>query len=292
MMIENQFQLVKEIGQGSSGSVWLAIDQSTHQKCAVKIVTLIVLTQSRRIFAKIFELKKRFTNSFIGQSLLVLDLTINLSAFIGFPRFLSSGIDNFRRGYLAIEVLGPSLNKILQHSKQRMSTQTILQLGIQLVSIIRQLHKIGFVHRDLKPDNILLRSFDYSSPESSLISLIDFSASESYLSENGRHVQNERQSTFKGPSRKDDLLSIFYLLLYLKDGQLPWVIKQRDGKIKKMSFDQVTKAKQDFHSLIKMKSQTFIGIQHNQAIVGYGLEQAIIELVQQNGRIFRTIQVL
>ncbi|CDW86969.1 isoform 2 of casein kinase i isoform delta [Stylonychia lemnae] len=224
-MIENKFQLVREIGQGSTGSVWISkIPQFQNRQFQKRL-------SSYRSFRTLFE------------------------------------------------------ENIITFKTQNFYSNNALTR-----------HLTGFVHRDLKPDNILLRSFDYSSPESSLISLIDFSASQSYLCENGQHVQNERQSTFNGnfvfssiyqmlghsPSRKDDLLSIFYLLLYLKDGSLPWVIKQGDGKIKQMSFDQVRKAKQDFHSLIKMKSQT----------LGYGLEQGIIKLVQQNGRIFRTIQVL
>ncbi|CDW81237.1 ck1 family protein kinase [Stylonychia lemnae] len=169
-----------------------------------------------------------------------------------FPKYISSGYGKDNKSYLAIEVLGPSLKKLLHHSKHGVSLQTI--------NLIKKLHQIGFVHRDIKPDNILIRSFDLQSPESSLFALIDFSASETYIGENNKHIKNERQKRFNGnfafssvyqmlghsPSRKDDLLSIFYLLLFLKEGQLPWTVKQQDGTYKKQTFEQ----KPDYNQIL------------------------------------------
>lgn len=47
--------------------------------------------------------------------------------------------------------------------------------------MIKKLHEIGYVHLDIKPDNILIETSDFTCPRSLLVSLIDFSASRKFV---------------------------------------------------------------------------------------------------------------
>lgn len=60
------------------------------------------------------------------------------------------------------------------------------------------LHQLGYCHNDIKPDNILLFSGDYSRSESSILTLIDFSAAQRYLEDDGTHVKTKKSSDFNG----------------------------------------------------------------------------------------------
>ena len=64
----------------------------------------------------------------------------------------------------------------------------MFQIGLQITNCIEQLHKLGFLHLDIKGENILLDSNEYSAIESSRLHLIDFGLSESYLDHNGEHI--------------------------------------------------------------------------------------------------------
>jgi serine/threonine protein kinase len=57
------------------------------------------------------------------------------------------------------------------------------------------LHSLGFVHGDLKPQNILL-SKDLGNDQN--IYLIDFGISQSYLNDDGSHIDLDQNSGFKG----------------------------------------------------------------------------------------------
>ena len=84
------------------------------------------------------------------------------------------------------------------------------------------------------------------SVESSFITLIDFSVSTTFLDKDGAHKPDQDTHNFSGnliysslhvmklkskfqslnkiaPSRRDDMMSVMYLLLYLKQGSLPWM---------------------------------------------------------------------
>ncbi|CDW75518.1 casein kinase [Stylonychia lemnae] len=114
----------------------------------------------------------------------------------------------------------------------------------------------------------MLYSSDLSSPESSLVSLIDFSVSQRYMDQNSNHLPNEIKKEFNGniafssvyqmsgPSRRDDLLSIFYLLLFLKEGQLPWS-KHLNRQKKGYAFMQVQKEKGKFHGSLYCSNLNF-----------------------------------
>ena len=94
------------------------------------------------------------------------------------------------------------------------------------------MHDLGFVHNDIKLDNILVGFKDPA-----LLYLIDFGLTCRYLNEDGSHIEKEFLKKFSGnflfaslnscrgnnKSRRDDVQSAIYIMIYfLNDGQLPW----------------------------------------------------------------------
>jgi casein kinase 1 len=94
------------------------------------------------------------------------------------------------------------------------------------------MHSLGLIHNDIKLDNILVGAKDPS-----LIYLIDFGLASRYLDQDGNHIVKENLKKFSGnfvfasmnsckgysKSRRDDVQSAFFLLVYLlNDQRLPW----------------------------------------------------------------------
>ena len=100
-----------------------------------------------------------------------------------------------------------------------------------MIKILKHIHSLGYIHRDLKPANFITDTLDKSK-----IYCIDFGLSYVYM-KNNSHVPLDTNKSFCGTarwapisahighsqSRKDDLESICYILIYLYNGTLPWV---------------------------------------------------------------------
>jgi serine/threonine protein kinase len=110
-----------------------------------------------------------------------------------------------------------------------------------MLKILRFIHEKGFIHRDVKPDNFVL------SHDSTDIYIIDFGLCKRYIDNEDRHIKMRTQRDLVGtpnfvsinvhngiePSRRDDLISVAYVILHLINGGIPWQ-SQRENKYLKM----------------------------------------------------------
>lgn len=140
---------------------------------------------------------------------------------------------------IVMDLLGSSLEKLLETHK-KFGLKTIIHLAIEMIDTVKYIHKCGYIHRDIKPDNFVL---GYDDPKK--LYLIDFGLAKMYIDKYGNHNEYKNIKKFCGTaryasisahryreqSRKDDLESIGYILIYLYKGKLPWQgIKEKDKK--------------------------------------------------------------
>ena len=87
-----------------------------------------------------------------------------------------------------MESLGPSLFKLKEHCGGTLSLKSTLMVGIQLLRALRCIHEAGFVHRDLKPQNVTIGL----GSNSTKMYLIDFGLAKRYRDYESRiHIARE-----------------------------------------------------------------------------------------------------
>ncbi|KAK8458980.1 hypothetical protein SEVIR_2G051100v4 [Setaria viridis] len=142
-----------------------------------------------------------------------------------------------------MDMLGPSLWDVWNSMGQAMSANMAACIAVEGISILEKLHSKGFVHGDVKPENFLLGQA--GSPDDKKLYLIDLGLASKWRETNGGHVDyDQRPDIFRGTiryasvhahlgrtgSRRDDLESLAYTLIFLIRGRLPWQGYQGDTK--------------------------------------------------------------
>lgn len=133
-----------------------------------------------------------------------------------------------------MDLLGNNLEDLFNYCERKFSLKTVLVIAYELMCRIEAIHCRGhLVHRDIKPENFLIgRGRDRHT-----VYLIDFGLSKQYCSpQTGRHIPLRTGYSLTGTaryasihaheglelSRRDDLISIGYVLVYFLKGRLPW----------------------------------------------------------------------
>ena len=167
----------------------------------------------------------------------------SLGGILGVPKVHYKG----RQGeyyVMVMDLLGPSLWDTWNTNGQIMSQEMVACIAVEALAILENFHSKGFVHGDIKPENFLLGP--PGTPTEKKLYLVDLGLATRWRDAIcSTHVDyDQRPDIFRGTvryasvhahlgrtgSRRDDLESLAYTLLFLLKGRLPWQGYQGDNK--------------------------------------------------------------
>lgn len=211
-----RWRIISQLGEGTFGVVYAGVHIETGEEVAVKIED------------------KMTANTILKfESMCYKQLGLN-EGVIGFPRALWSGWCSDGR-VLVMDRLGDNLEKCLRVCGGRFSLRTVLQIADQALRRLEHIHERSLLHRDIKPENFLLGR--PGGDAASVIHLVDFGLARQYrdlrthchiMYREGKHLTGTpRYASINAhlgieQSRRDDLESLGYMLVYFLKGRLPW----------------------------------------------------------------------
>lgn len=154
---------------------------------------------------------------------------------------------------LVMDLLGPSLKKLFE-TMGNFSEQCTAAVGVSLMRNFADFHGKGLLFRDVKPDNFLVgrtntenahtiyligeRGSSIVCAFTNLTFYLDLGLAKDWHDENGHHIpyvtgkpitgtpqfMSSNMHLFRELSRRDDIESLVYVLIYLQTGSLPWFV--------------------------------------------------------------------
>ena len=207
-IIFKKYRPIKLITEGIFSQIYLVINEKTNQSYLMKI-------EKRDSKNQLLEHEAYYLYSLKGT---------------GIPELITFGkIKNYN--VLIEELLDKSLYTLLLENNE-LSMQDICLIAIQLINRIEWVHSKTLIHRDIKPENIFI-----SKNKPNIIYLIQFGLCTKFCSsKTGKHILPGFRGTFTGTlkfssanaqrgnqqSRRDDIESLGYTILYLMKKSLPW----------------------------------------------------------------------
>lgn len=211
LRVGNKYRLGRKIGSGSFGDIYLGTNISTGEEVAIKLECIKTRHPQLHIESKFYRM---------------------MQGGVGLPTIKWCGTEG-DYNVMVMELLGPSLEDLFNFCTRRFSLKTVLLLADQLISRIDFIHSRNFIHRDIKPDNFLMGL----GKKGNLVYIIDFGLAKKYRDgRTGMHISYRENKNLTGTaryasinthlgieqSRRDDLESLGYVLMYFNRGSLPW----------------------------------------------------------------------
>lgn len=216
----NKYKLVKYINSGGYGDVF-EVTTLKNKRFAIKLPN--EKTGSEASIASEFKIYKELSDRDNGV------INMIMSKYNG-------------KNFIVMDLLGPSIAKFLKRYTT-FNLQTTILLTIEMIKILQYIHSKGYIHRDVKNHNFTIDKIDPTK-----IFCIDFGMATRYTDDTGKHLPQERIKCFYGTehyaslsshmyitqSRRDDLESLIYNLVYMHTGNLPWLRLEETDKRKRI----------------------------------------------------------
>lgn len=228
--VGNKFRLGKKIGSGSFGEIYLGTIIQTNEEVAIKLENIKTKHPQLLYESKLYRLLQGGT---------------------GIPNLRWFGVEG-DYNVLVIDLLGPSLEDLFNFCSRKLSLKTVLMLADQMINRIEFLHSKSFLHRDIKPDNFLMGL----GRRANQVYMIDFGLAKKYRdTSTHQHIPYRENKNLTGTaryasmnthlgieqSRRDDLESLGYLLMYFLRGSLPWQGLKAGNK--KQKYEKISEKK-------------------------------------------------
>ncbi|MET0237006.1 MAG: serine/threonine-protein kinase [Kibdelosporangium sp.] len=141
-IVGNRYSLVRPLGRGGMGEVWLGRDTRLDRDVAVKLLRPSVLPAGADVDALI--------NRFAREARLTARLENP-----GVPAVYDTGQDEDDL-YLVMQVIGGADLAEFQAENEPVPVAWVVAIGAQIASVLGAAHGAGLVHRDLKPRNVMI----------------------------------------------------------------------------------------------------------------------------------------
>jgi casein kinase 1 alpha len=229
-LVNGKYRLIRKIGSGSFGDIYLGINVSNGEELAVKLESQKAKHPQLLYESKLYKI---------------------LQGGVGIPHIRWYGQEK-DYNVLVMDLLGPSLEDLFTFCGRRFTMKTVLMLADQMIGRIEYVHNKNFIHRDIKPDNFLMGIGRHCNK----VFLIDYGLAKKFRDNRTRqHIAYREDKNLTGTaryasvnahlgieqSRRDDMESLGYVIMYFNRGSLPW--QGLKAATKKQKYDRISEKK-------------------------------------------------
>ncbi|WOK99862.1 hypothetical protein Cni_G08574 [Canna indica] len=228
--VGNKFRLGRKIGSGSFGEIYLGTNIQTNEEVAIKLENVKTKHPQLLYESKLYRILQGGT---------------------GVPNMRWFGVEG-DYNVLVMDLLGPSLEDLFNFCSRKLSLKTVLMLADQMINRVEFVHSKSFLHRDIKPDNFIMGL----GRRANQVYVIDFGLAKKYRdTATHQHIPYRENKNLTGTaryasvnthlgieqSRRDDLESLGYVLMYFLRGSLPW--QGLKAGTKKQKYEKISEKK-------------------------------------------------
>ncbi|KAL1284533.1 putative serine/threonine-protein kinase [Trichinella pseudospiralis] len=221
-VINNRWTVMQKLGEGSYGLVYQVKDE-----CGQHYAMKIEEKEKQGVLATEAMVLSSFQDKKHG---------LKLVEYYQLERF----------NFMVMTLAGKNLTNLRRSMKNRkFSLETTVNLGIQMMEAIRDLHEIGYLHRDVKGSNY---GIGINADDKRNVYLIDFGMARRYKTERGQLIPPRSVVAFRGTvryasphcharkdyGRRDDLYSWLYTLVEFRRGYLQWRNANNEDEVARM----------------------------------------------------------